>query len=89
MYFLQKLVLHPHVFEQFIKLNLEPPSTYADVSGILEKLKEKKVCFKQLFPATNQDMIKMRFYQISSQSSVNWPFSRRHFWVAFQPKSAR
>ena len=60
-YFFQKLVLHPHVFEQFLKLNLEPPSTYADVSGILEKLREKKVCFKQLFPATNQDMIKMRF----------------------------
>jgi hypothetical protein len=70
MYFFQKLVLHPHVFEQFIKLNLEPPSTYADVSGILEKLREKKVCFKLLFPATNQNMIKYDFYQIFSQSSV-------------------
>jgi hypothetical protein len=35
------------VFEQFFKLSLEPPSTYADVGGILEKLKEKKVCFER------------------------------------------
>ncbi|XP_028402201.1 nuclear mitotic apparatus protein 1-like [Dendronephthya gigantea] len=43
----QKLVLHPHVFEQFLKLNLEPPSTNADVPGILEKLREKKVFYEK------------------------------------------
>ena len=38
----QKLVLHPHVFELFFKLGLEPPSTYADVNLVLEKLRVKK-----------------------------------------------
>ena len=38
------------MFEQFFKVNLEPPSTYADVSAVLEKLKEKSVrLYKSVF----------------------------------------
>lgn len=40
---LQKLVLHPDVFQKFEKLSLDPPLYYADINVILEKLKYKKV----------------------------------------------
>ncbi|CAB3996892.1 Hypothetical predicted protein [Paramuricea clavata] len=67
--FSQKLVLHPHVFEQFLKLNLEPPSTYADIIGILEKLREKKDFYERESSKSNQPPLAVNSENLTSKAT--------------------